>query len=161
VLLSHIACFRSAVTYDTLHAVAVQECKRFRPGFWARLFGQPSAQNTQRDPVAELEADIDDLRARGLLQQYVEDDAPRYDLHPIVRCYVYERLGQEERQQAHTVLIVIFEAMPEPPRRVQQAGNAAEARQQADAARRLATCDGPPDYTYYAAYVEAERVVGE
>jgi ATP/maltotriose-dependent transcriptional regulator MalT len=45
-------------------------------------------------------------------------------------------------------------------RLAQQAGNAAEARQQAAAARRLATCDGPPDYTYYAAYVEAERVVG-
>jgi tetratricopeptide (TPR) repeat protein len=50
------------------------------------------------------------------LQQHVEEGAPRFDLHPIVRRYAYERLGQEERQQAHTVLIVIFEAYPAPER---------------------------------------------
>jgi tetratricopeptide (TPR) repeat protein len=33
-----------------------------------------------------------------------------------VRRYAYERLGQEERQQAHTVLIGIFEAYPAPER---------------------------------------------
>jgi tetratricopeptide (TPR) repeat protein len=53
------------------------------------------------------------------LQQHVEEGAPRFDLHPIVRRYAYERLGQEERQQAHTVLIGIFEAYPK-PRRVQR-----------------------------------------
>jgi tetratricopeptide (TPR) repeat protein len=46
----------------------------------------------------------------------VEEGAPRFDLHPIVRRYAYEHLGQEERQQAHTVLIVIFEAYPAPER---------------------------------------------
>jgi tetratricopeptide (TPR) repeat protein len=46
----------------------------------------------------------------------VEEGAPRFDLHPIVRRYAYERLGQEERQQAHTVLISIFEAYPKPGR---------------------------------------------
>jgi tetratricopeptide (TPR) repeat protein len=93
VLLSRIACFRSAVTYDTLHAAA-----------------------EQTDTAATLDADLRDLRARGLLQQHEENGAPRFDLHPIVRRYAYERLGQEERQQAHTVLIVIFEAYPEPGR---------------------------------------------
>jgi tetratricopeptide (TPR) repeat protein len=97
VLLSRIACFRSAVEYDTLHALA-----------------------EQTDTAATLDADLRDLRARGLLQQHKEEGAPRFDLHPIVRRYAYERLGQEERQQTHTVLIVIFEAYPEPPRRVQR-----------------------------------------
>jgi tetratricopeptide (TPR) repeat protein len=46
-------------------------------------------------------------------------------------------------------------------RLAQQAGNAAEARQQAEAARRLAELRDQPDHTYYAAYVEAERVVDE
>jgi tetratricopeptide (TPR) repeat protein len=93
VLLSRIACFRSAVTYDTLHAAA-----------------------EQTDTAATLDADLRDLRARGLLQQHVEEGAPRFDLHPIVRRYAYERLGHEERQQAHTVLIVIFEAFSAPGR---------------------------------------------
>jgi len=93
VLLSRIACFRSAVTYETLHAAA-----------------------EQTGDTATLDADLRDLRDRGLLQQHVEEGAPRYDLHPIVRRYAYERLGHEERQQAHTVLIIIFEAFTPPPR---------------------------------------------
>jgi tetratricopeptide (TPR) repeat protein len=93
VLLSRIACFRSAVTYDTLHAAA-----------------------EQTGDTATLDADLRALRARGLLQQHKEEGAPRFDLHPIVRRYAYERLGQEERQQAHTVLIGIFEAFSAPER---------------------------------------------
>jgi tetratricopeptide (TPR) repeat protein len=93
VLLSRIACFRSAVEYETLHAAA-----------------------EQTGDAATLDADLRDLRDRGLLQQHMENAAPRFDLHPIVRRYAYERLGQEERQQAHTVLIGIFEAYPAPGR---------------------------------------------
>ena len=35
------------------------------------------------------------------------------------------------------------------------------ARQHAAAAHRLATCDGPPDYTYAAAYAEAESLLAQ
>ena len=34
-------------------------------------------------------------------------------------------------------------------------GDRRGARQHAEEARRLATCDGPPDYTYAAAYAES------
>jgi hypothetical protein len=93
--------FGSAVTYDTLHALAEQTAT-----------------------AVTLDADLRDLRARGLLQQHKEADAR----------LVLARLAQ-------------------------QAGNAEAARQQAEAVRRLATCDGPPAHTYYAAYVEAEGLV--
>ena len=35
------------------------------------------------------------------------------------------------------------------------------AREHANAAPQLATCDGPPDYTYKAAYVESEALLNE
>jgi len=40
-------------------------------------------------------------------------------------------------------------------------GDKATALDHAKEARRLATCDGPPDYTYQAAYDEAGALVGE
>lgn len=39
------------------------------------------------------------------------------------------------------------------------AGDKATARHHAEEAQRLATCDGPPDYTYKAAYLEAEGLL--
>ena len=42
-----------------------------------------------------------------------------------------------------------------------QARNDPTARRHAAEAHRLATCDGPPDYTYHAAYAEAESLLGE
>jgi hypothetical protein len=41
----------------------------------------------------------------------------------------------------------------------QQAGNAAEARQQAEAARQLASCNDLPDHCYRVAYDEASALL--
>ena len=42
-----------------------------------------------------------------------------------------------------------------------QVGVIAGAREHAQRARHLATCDGPPDFTYHAAYTEAASLLAE
>jgi tetratricopeptide (TPR) repeat protein len=82
-LLSRIACFRSPVTYDTL--VAVDEGSQ------------------------DLQADLRDLINRGLVQR----EGIRFDLHPIVRRYAYDRMGAAERSGTHGQLRDYFAAVPE------------------------------------------------
>ncbi len=83
-LLGHIACFRSPVDYDTLRAIA----------------------------ETDIDADLQDLIARGLLHHDKREN--RFDLHPIVRRYAYDRLGAGDRKEAHTSLRDYFEAVPKP-----------------------------------------------
>jgi tetratricopeptide (TPR) repeat protein len=80
------------------------------------------AVTKQTGDTATLDADLRALRARGLLQQYIEEGTLHFDLHPIVRRYAYEQLDPEERQQAHTILIGIFEAItpPEQVKRIEE-----------------------------------------
>ena len=40
-------------------------------------------------------------------------------------------------------------------------GDRPAAREHADQAHRLATCDGPPDYTYAAAYAESAALLAQ
>jgi tetratricopeptide (TPR) repeat protein len=92
-LLSRIACFRGPVRYDALRALAEAETS---------------------EVLTEFDADLRDLVARGLLHH--DRRAGRYDLHPIVRRYAYDRLGGAERQAAHGQLRDYFAAVPEPER---------------------------------------------
>jgi len=100
-LLSRIACFRGAVAYDALRAVAEQT---------------PGVSETP-GVLADFDADLRDLVARGLLHH--DRQTHRYDLHPIVRRYAYDRLGGVEREAAHGQLRDYFAAVP-PPERVQR-----------------------------------------
>ena len=72
-----------AVAYDALRAVAEQT-----PG----VLETPGV-------LAEFDTDLRDLVARGLLHH--DRQTNRYDLHPIVRRYAYDRLGGAERMAAH------------------------------------------------------------
>jgi tetratricopeptide (TPR) repeat protein len=92
-LLSRIACFRSPVSYDALHAVAVAERR-----------GDPTGR--------PYDDDLRDLLARGLLHH--DRDKNRYDLHPIVRRYAYDRLAAPDRAAAHAHLRDYFAAVPQP-----------------------------------------------
>ncbi len=67
-LLSRVAAFRSPMNYDTLTIFDD--------------FGSP----------AKFDAALDDLLSRGLLQRDILEGYSRYDLHPIVRHYAYDRL---------------------------------------------------------------------
>jgi tetratricopeptide (TPR) repeat protein len=91
-LLSKISCFRGSMEYAVLKKVL---------------------------PSADLEAALLDLRKRGLLQ-YVspllvgEGAGVRYDMHPIVRHYAYDRLTTAKRRGVHKRLAKYFYAIPEP-----------------------------------------------
>jgi tetratricopeptide (TPR) repeat protein len=85
-LLSRIAAFRSPMTYDAL--LIFNE------------FGDES----------KFDAVLNDLRVRGLLQRDTAHD--RYDLHPIVRHYAYDRLS--DKTGVHTQLRDYFAKVPVP-----------------------------------------------
>lgn len=89
-LLSRIACFRSPVTYDTLKALA----------------------ETAEGSSKTLDTDLRDLLARGLLHHDTKEG--RFDLHPIVRRYAYDRLAAPDRAATHTRLRDYFAAVPKP-----------------------------------------------
>ena len=74
-LLSKISCFHGSIEYDTIK----------------KVFDNPY-----------LDKSLIDLCKRGLLQ-YV-GETKRYDMHPIVRHYAYERLTPPERTAVHAHL---------------------------------------------------------
>jgi hypothetical protein len=89
-LLSRIACFRSPVSYEALCAVA----------------------EGGGDPSGRPDDDLHDLIARGLLHH--DQKTGRFDLHPIVRRYAYDRLTAPDRAAAHAHLRDYFAAVPKP-----------------------------------------------
>lgn len=93
-LLSRIACFRSAVEYAALHALA--------------------------EAGDDFDTDLRDLVERGLLHR--EADGRRFDLHPIVRRYAYDRLTGAAAHTAHARLRDYFAAAPAPdkPQRLEE-----------------------------------------
>jgi len=93
-LLGRIACFRFPVTYDTL-------CD--------------AAQTGKKKAKEDFDAQVRDLIDRGLLHH--DRHTSRYDLHPIVRRYAYDRLTGAQRSAAHEHLRNYFAAV-EKPRRV-------------------------------------------
>jgi len=108
-LLGRIACFRSPVKYDALKALT--ETERRPP---ARRGASPPERRVgdRRSDVAGLDADLRDLVARGLLHHDTKEG--RFDLHPIVRRYAYDRLAAPDRAAAHTRLRDYFAAVPQP-----------------------------------------------
>jgi tetratricopeptide (TPR) repeat protein len=92
-LLSRIACFRSPVKYEGLKAL-----------------GEMAERSS-----TTLDTDLRDLVSRGLLHHDTKE--ARFDLHPIVRRYAYDRLAAPDRAAAHTRLRDYFAAVP-PPEKV-------------------------------------------
>jgi tetratricopeptide (TPR) repeat protein len=83
-LFSRIACFRGSIDYKALKAIAEQE--------------------------ETFDTDIHDLVERGLLHHTELDN--KFDLHPIVRRFAYDRLTAADRTGAHQRLVNYFEAVP-------------------------------------------------
>ncbi len=103
-LLSRIACFRSPVKYDALNALA---------GTGSAELSAATASREERGQIAgegSIDADIRDLVSRGLLHRDLENN--RYDLHPIVRRYAYDRLAAPDRTGAHIRLRNYFATVP-------------------------------------------------
>ena len=86
-LVSRIAAFRNPMDYEAIETVATVK-------------------------GAKLDAALDELEARGLLLR--DPDGERYDLHPIVRQYAYDRLA--DKPGVHGRLQEYFDARPAPER---------------------------------------------
>jgi tetratricopeptide (TPR) repeat protein len=95
-LLSRIAAFRSPMDYEALREVA----------------GPIGLVGTLLRRSLWSDAALDELEARGLLLR--DPDSGRYDLHPIVRQYAYDRLA--DKAGVHGCLREYFGARPAPDR---------------------------------------------
>jgi tetratricopeptide (TPR) repeat protein len=102
-LLSRIACFRSPVSYDALKALAETESSDTLTAL---------EEGGRRPNKGSLDPDLRDLIARGLLHHDLGTN--KFDLHPIVRRYAYDRLTVPDREGAHSRLRDYFAAVPEP-----------------------------------------------
>jgi len=99
-LLSRMACFRGPVGYKAIVAIGA---------------GDLGAHGGDRQGHPyDVDADLRDLVARGLVHH--DRQTNRYDLHPIVRRYAYDRLAGGEREEAHRTLRDYFAAVPPPER---------------------------------------------
>jgi len=85
-LLSRLAAFRSSMSYEALGTF------------------------NDFDAEAKFESSLEELRVRGLLQRDLTTN--RYDLHPIVRHYAYDRLT--DKKGVHTHLRNYFARIPAP-----------------------------------------------
>jgi len=88
-LLGRIACFRTPMEYVALKAIHAT-------GKGSEFFDES----------------LKKLESRGLL--HWDRQTNKYDLHPIVRRYAYERLTVPDRTAAHTRLVDYFAAVPKP-----------------------------------------------
>jgi len=102
-LLSRLACFRGAVEYAAIAALAD---------------GSGDANETKRA--------LQHLLARGLIHRsgttatdhstFNLQPSTFFDLHPIVRRYAYAHLGTEARAATHGQLVIYFVAVEAPPK---------------------------------------------
>jgi tetratricopeptide (TPR) repeat protein len=119
-LLSRIACFRSPVNYDALKALAEEErteetASRRDANFIVRVidaFRRKDVPTRHFSSPENLPSDLRDLIARGLLHHDLNTN--RFDLHPFVRRYAYDRLAAPDRDGAHASLRDYFAAVPAP-----------------------------------------------
>lgn len=88
-LLSRIAAFRGPISYDAL-----------------AIFNNYGSDE-------KFDAELGDLQERGLMQRDIEHN--RYDLHPIVKRYSYDRLA--DKTGVHTRLRNYFAKLPMPYKR--------------------------------------------
>jgi tetratricopeptide (TPR) repeat protein len=113
-LLGRIACFRSGVPYEALRALEFSSESSTKNSLQA--WNIPKMDAT--DP-SDFESHLADLIGRGLLHRSDPSPlyptlSPLYDLHPIVRRYVYDRLTSSDRDMTHIRLVDYFDAIPKP-----------------------------------------------
>jgi len=109
-LLGRIACFRSPVKYEALKALAATPQSTAAQKGKSKRKASPTPQLAAS--AGDLDSDLRDLVVRGLLHHDTKEG--RFDLHPIVRRYAYDRLAAPDRAAAHTRLRDYFAAVPKP-----------------------------------------------
>lgn len=122
-LLSRLACFRAPMSLEAITAIFKIEPKR---GFLGQLISRlnpltPTLSPKGRGSPAQShpspsrrgdggEDDLHDLISRGLLHR--DEKTNKYDLHPIVRRYAYDRLV--DKSGTHSRLRDYFKAVEAP-----------------------------------------------
>jgi len=103
-LLSTIACFRSPMNYDVLKEISNKPLGK--------------GKKAKASSIEKLDGNLKTLETRGLL--HWDRKANKYDLHPIVRRYAYERLTATDRTAAHFRLRDYFGTVdvPEKPQTI-------------------------------------------
>ena len=114
-LLSMLACFRSPVTYDVLKVISCTP----RSLNSALGEGDEDSETVVGEPAEALVAlspdfdnDLLNLLDRGLVQR--NERSGRFDLHPIVRRYTYDRFGEQQRRTIHRQLRNYFVSIEVP-----------------------------------------------
>jgi len=116
-LLSRLAAFRSPTSYDTLSVINPfkttvrtlrKQSKRVKKNTIIPAQKRPDGKKLESEE--QLEHALDELRERGLL--FFDAEAGRYDLHPVVRQYSYDRLA--DKAGVHTQLRDYFSTVPGP-----------------------------------------------
>ena len=98
-LLSRIACFRGPVAYEALAALADDGRGEAPARTSSPADSKRRRASREETRPYDLDADLHDLIARGLLHR--DHQTNRFDLHPIVRRYAYDRLAGGDRAAAH------------------------------------------------------------
>ncbi|MGE5375937.1 MAG: tetratricopeptide repeat protein [Bacteroidota bacterium] len=107
-MLSTIACFRSPVELTTLEAISKPPKEEKPNGLFGLFKKKVSSHHT-----GNIEDDLKDLVERGLL--HFDAKNKKFDLHPIVRRFAYDRFSAPQRADAHVILVVYIESLPPPP----------------------------------------------
>jgi tetratricopeptide (TPR) repeat protein len=100
------------VNYAALKGLSEAGSVNEESGLFQRFFHwlSPRLAPPASDSEGNLDLDLRDLVARGLVHR--ETSAGRFDLHPIVRHYAYDRLAPSDRVAAHTRLRDYFATVP-------------------------------------------------
>lgn len=108
-LLSTIACFRSPITFDALKSIVGRNKEYRRKEDSIRVSKTTDSDLSSRE-FAVFDENLKILEDRGLL--HWDRKSNKYDLHPIVRRYAYERLTANDRSETHSRLRDYFAAIP-------------------------------------------------
>ena len=104
---------RLSIIYNNkLGTITCQSCITLHIKNFVHKCKESSASSRLGDLALTLDSDLHDLIERGLLSH--DKRARRFDLHPIVRRYAYDRLAAPDRAAAHTRLRDYFAAVPPP-----------------------------------------------
>lgn len=129
-----------------LLGAALRETKALNEADWHL---NDALERCRRINLVEFESDI--LIDLGRLRQ-IQGDSVEAQRLAAEAAAIADRCGYVlQGADAHLLLALLDK----------EAGNRASAREHAARARELATCDGPPDYTYKVAYDEAGALLAE
>jgi tetratricopeptide (TPR) repeat protein len=109
-LLGWISVLAGAVNWATLEAINPFRLKAKAMRQHQKQLADRRSSGPVMRATAQLDAALKDLEDRGLL--WWDRSSNTYDLHPIIRAYAHEQLGETDRVQANDRIRDHFQALP-------------------------------------------------